>query len=149
MRGETTDPDIVNQFAATSVADPAELRRQIADILARGPKRKALRAPDLYWEEPGLHGEKREAKLRPTALPGARGKLSAGRLPASALKRSLPPAPRARMSTGELAVAAGAVIGAGALAWYLWKRKQPVVIRLEPTKVQGAGLVALPDWAMT
>jgi len=152
MRGETTDPDIVNQFAATGVADPAELRRQIAAILARGPKpnRKALREPDLYWEEPGLHGSGRQAKLRSTQL--ASSKIGRGRLPMPAPARkttALPPRPRKRMSTGELAVTAGVVVGAGALAWYLWKQRQPVVIRMEPTKVSGAGPVALPDWCMT
>jgi hypothetical protein len=145
MRGQTTDPDIVNQFAATGVADPAELRKQIADILARGPKpnRKALREPDLYWEEPGLHGSGRQAKLRSPQL--ASSKIARGRLPMSAPARkttALPPHPVRRTSTGELAVVGGVILGAGALAW--WLTRKPAA-----TKVQGAGPVALPDWCTT
>jgi len=137
MWHETTDPDIVNQFAATGVA-PSDLRKQIEAAFQRinkQPKRKALREPDLYWEEPGLHGSGTQAKLRGTRL--ASSKIARGRLPASAFSSTaLPPLPSRGPSAGQVAVIAGAV-GAGALAWYLWKR--------DP-KAPGA---SLPDWAMT
>jgi hypothetical protein len=154
MRGQTTtQPDMVNPFAATADASPAEIRRQAEAVwkrIGKTSKRAALREPELFWEEPGLHGTGMKAKLRSPQL--ASSKVGRGRLPAAALSSArLPPMPARRtsrsMSTGELAVVGGVVVGVGALAWYLWKQRQPVVIHMEPTKVQG--LVGLPDWAMT
>ena len=142
MWHETTDPDIVNQFAATSVA-PADLQKQIAVALERvrkHPLRKALREPRMYWEEPGLHGEKREANLRP-APSSAVNKLAQRRLSREELS-PLPPHHVRRFSTQEKMLAAGAIVGVSAFAWWMWKRRKPNIGFAVPKTV-------MPDWAMT
>jgi len=134
MWHETTNPDLVNPFSET-LDDPKELYEKINAAF------KKPRTPVHYepqWEDPGVHGSGRQAQLRSS-------KIGRGRLPMPVRRASsmaLPPRPSRSMSTGELAVTAGVVVGAGALAWYLLKKPAA-------TKVQGAGPTTLPDWAMT
>lgn len=120
---ETTNPDFVNQFASTGVANPAELQRQAAAAWQRISK--APRKPVYYepqWEDPGLHGSAKQVSLRRTNM--ASGKIRRARLTVPSYT-ALPPMPQAHgMSAGHVVLIAGvAAVIAGGVAWYLWKRK--------------------------
>jgi hypothetical protein len=144
MYAETTNPDFVNPFSET-LDDPKELYKKIEAVLKK-PRKPVYYEPQ--WEDPGLHGSGRQAKLRSSKI--GRGRLPMPAQPARrASSMALPPMPAKHMSTGELVMVGGVVLGVGALAWHLWKQRQPVVIRMEPTKVTGAGPITLPDWCMT
>jgi hypothetical protein len=113
----------VSPWAATGVA-PAQLRAQIEAAFARAKPRRAVpREPDLFWEEPGLHGSGRQASLRSSRL--ASSKVGRGRLVLPARSSSaLPPMPARGRSAGEVVlIASVAAAVAGGLAYYLWKRK--------------------------
>jgi hypothetical protein len=119
---ETTNPDLANPFATTGSASPAEIRRQAEAVwsrLAKKHKRSQIREPDLYWEEPGLHGRGREYSLRGKEEIGT----VTGRWSRKALR--LPPVPHNRVGTTETVLLVGLVVGAAGLAWYLWQRRNP------------------------
>ena len=128
---ETTNPDIVNQFGETGVA-PAQLRAQIESAWARIGKAPKRRAYAPQWEDPGVHGSAKQVSLRGARLTSSAIGRGRQALPARA-RAVLPPLPTRGMSAGKAALIAGAVLGAGALAWYLWKRRpavptQPVAV---------------------
>ena len=122
MDVHTTQPDLANPFADT-LDDPRELQRLIAAALEKATQRRANElAPRLYWEEPGLHGSKREIDLR-SKLRAAPSETRAKVL--KALPYRLPPLPkRKRMSGGTIALISVGVLGAGLLAAYLVRRRK-------------------------
>ena len=129
--GETTNPDAANPFAATQAA-PAQLRAQIESAWARIGKAPKRPAYEPQWEDPGVHGSGRQARLRSSRA--ASSAIGRGRLALPARARAvLPPMPVRGMSAGKAVLIAGAVLGAGALAYYLWKRRPAVPAR--PTTV--------------
>jgi hypothetical protein len=144
MFGETTDPNLGHPYAPT-VFDQRELLQRLEAAYARRARHEARtkREPSLLWEEPGHHGEGRQARLRPTVLGGEKvqvkitpemllsprlnpvAKRAAYPKP-SPVPAALPPRPEAApgmLTTRNVAIAAG-VIGTAALGWYLWRRSQ-------------------------
>lgn len=133
MRAETTDPDIGRAVTSFPI-DYAEMQKKIAAAF----ERRGKRAPQIYsyepaWEDPELHGAGREVQLRGRGFEGG----ATDKRQRAPLR--LPPMPSQRLAVEETALIAGAVVGAGALAWWLWKRRQS----------PRAEIGALPDWAMT
>jgi hypothetical protein len=146
MFGETTDPNFGAPSAPT-VFDQRDLMQRLEAIYARRARRQKRepREPSLLWEEAGHHGERREARLRPTIfgadVVGAKrtvnitpDMLLSPRLNPVAKRAVNPirhssrlPAPPTvvpgMLTQRNVAIAAG-VIGAAAIGWYLWRRSQ-------------------------
>jgi hypothetical protein len=117
---DTTDPYIANPFAETA-DDPRELSRKISIALGRARKRlSGVREPDLFWEEPGLHGHGRQIDLRRGRVPASQ---LTRRFPGASGSLNLPPPPSSMLTVGQTAaIVGGAVALFGLLVW--WMKKQ-------------------------
>ena len=147
MLGETTDPNFGHPTAPT-VFDQRELLQRLEAARARRAHHiaRSSREPALLWEEPGLHGERRQINLRRLTVLGAQRQvqitpdmLLSSRLSSSAKgvvksayddaaqqttgRLPIAPAPSNLFTQRNVVIAAG-VVGAAALGWYLWRRSQ-------------------------
>jgi hypothetical protein len=143
MRAPATRRDEVSPWAHTVPANPAELRRQIERVFERIDAKPQRRLePEMYWEEPGLHGPNGRVRLRPRAVVGEVPRArhaETGRI-------ALPPAPRASSHT-QLLVVGGVALGA--LALYLLTRKPSIEMEGTMTLRLHTKPEVLPAWAMT
>jgi hypothetical protein len=116
-RYRDTQPDSVNPFASTA-PDVRDLYKRIEAVHARGPL-----PVERVWEDSGVHGTGRRARLRGTKVRSSR---VAERRQDITSPITLPPRPSSRsMTGGEVAVVAAVTVGAAALVYYLWKRRNP------------------------
>lgn len=105
---------------ADTADDPREVQRLIREAMARARRQRESPAapplPRLVWEASGHHGTGREVSLRSSQRPSRTA--VGGRLRST----RLPPLPTQHARVYPALAIAAAVLGLGALGWYLWRR---------------------------